>query len=198
MIRYHLKSLFRYFYAAIRGKGPWFEAKYAFFSLWSDLYHPIRCVVYGMRNLYAYFPLIWHDRDWDYSCMLDLWELKFKRMAHQHLVYGNHVGHEEMAQQLRMCAQLCARIRDDEYADAAGEAHDKKWGKMKIVFLPKDDPNQGYVRCRIIRQRVENDKETAQERKEFMAYIKKAEQRRVDDLKLLGDTIATYCLHWWD
>lgn len=195
MVCYHAKSLFRDLYAALCGKGPWFEAKYHFFALWSDLYHPIRCVVYGIRNLYAYFPLIWHDRDWDYSCMLDLWELKFQRMAHQHLVYGNHVGHVEMARQLRMCAQLCARIRDDNYAEADAEAHDKKWGESHHVFLPT---GHGTSEWRTARLNVRNDRDKENERKEFMAYINKAEQQRANDLKLLGDTIATYCLHWWD
>src|SRR5271157_3283300 len=198
MLRYHAKSLFRDLIAALRRDGPWFEVRYHALSLWSDLIHPARCVVYGVRNLYAYFPLIWHDRDWDYSSMLDLWELKFNRMAHNHLVYGHHVGNEETARQLRVCAQLCARIRDDNYADVDQERHDKKWGKMKMVSLPKDDPKQGYVRTRFIRQRAETDKERKQETKEFLAYVKKAEKQRMADLKYLGDTIAKFTLHWWD
>jgi hypothetical protein len=198
MVRYHVKSLFRDLYAALRRQGPWFEVRYHALSLWSDLIHPIRCVLYGLRNLYAYAPLIWHDRDWDHSYMLSLWELKFQRMARHHLLYGNHVGNEEMAQQLRVCAQLCARIRDDEYADTAQAVHDKKWGRMKMVSLPKDDPKQGYTRTRFIRQRVETDKEREQERKEFMAYVKKAERQQAADLRYLGNIIAKYCLHWWD
>jgi hypothetical protein len=198
MFRYHAKSLFRDLNAAIRGKGPWFEVKYHVHSIWSDLVHPFRVVRYGLENLYAYVPLIWHDRDWDYSFMLSLWELKFRRMAHQHLVYGHHVDHEKMARQLRVCAELCARIRDDKYADAAGEKHDKKWGEMKMVTLPKRNPNACSVGTRFIREFAETDKEREQERKEFMRYIRHAEQQRANDLKLLGDTIAKNCLNWWD
>jgi hypothetical protein len=198
MVRYHAKSLFRDFLLALRRKGPWFEVSYHAHSLWSEFVHPARRVVYGVRNLFAYLPIIWHDRDWDYSCMLDLWEFKFKRMAHLFEHYGHHVGDKEQARNLRMCAQLCARIRDDEYADIAQKAHDEKWGKMKMVSLPKRDPNVRSVRTRFIREGVFNDATEKQEREEFSAYFKKAEQQRANDLKYLGEIIATYTLHWWD
>jgi hypothetical protein len=198
MFAYHVKSFFRDLVAAIRGDGPWFEVRYHWASIWSEIFHPFRAFWYGLENLYAYLPIIWLDRDWDYAYMLTLWELKFRRMARNHLLYGNHLRHEEVAQELRVCAQLCARIRDDNYADAGQEAHDKKWGRAEMVILPKDDPKQPYVRTRFIRERVETDAEAAQEREEFLRYVKHAEQQREADLKYLGNLIATRTLCWWD
>ena len=198
MLRYHAKSLFRDFFAALRGKMPWFEVRYHAYSLWSDLINPARQFVYGVRNLCAYLPIIWHDRDWDYSSMLSLWELKFQRMAYLFEHYGHHVGDKEQARNLRVCAKLCERIREDNYADVDQERHDEKWGKMKMVSLPKRNPEARSVRTRFIREGVDNDATEKREREEFMRYYKHAEQQRVNDLKYLGEIIATYTLHWWD
>lgn len=198
MVCHYAKSLFRDFFAALRGKTPWYEVRYSAYRLWSDLIHPARRVVYGVRNIYAYFPLIWRDCDWDNSPMFLMWELKFRRMAHQHLVHGNHTNHVSVARTLRVCAALCKRIREDDYADVDENTHDKKWGKSKMVTLPLDNPDARSVEVRFIRKDVRNDADEKAEREEFRRYIAHADKQRENDLKYLGKLIAGKALHWWD
>lgn len=196
MIRYHVKALFRDLYAAMRGKGPWFEAKYHALSVWDDFIHPARCVLYGLRNLYAYAPLIWHDRDWDYSSMLDLWELKFRRMAHQHLVYGNHVGHEEMARTLRVAASLCQRIREDNYADADHERHAKRWGQLGHYSMETENPRLHRMEFFFPKAYTKDEIKLADET--WHRYMRHAEAQKVRDIKYLTFLVNKHLLRWWD
>lgn len=198
MIRYHVKSLFRGLYAALRRKGSWFEVRYHARAIWSDVIHPIRCLVYGLRNLFAYFPIIWHDRDWDYSSMLTLWEKKFSRMAYLFEHYGHHLDDDKRARQLRVCAALCARIRDDKYHDADQERHDKKWGKSVWVTLPKRDPKARSVETRFIRAGVRCDADAKLESEEFRRWIKKGDAMRQADIVALTSIVNKNLLGWWD
>lgn len=52
------------------------EIKYIFSSISAFF----RNIIYGVKNLIYYFPVIWHDRYWDYEFMLDLLEIKIKQM----------------------------------------------------------------------------------------------------------------------
>lgn len=195
MVRYHAKSLFRDLYVALRRRGSWSEVRYHVLSLWSDLIHPARCVLYGCRNLYAYVPLIWHDRDWDHVYLLVLWEKKFARMASEHEFRGHCVESPQKAAQLREAAALCHRVRMDEYADPPLEAHDKKWGKSHHVFLPTGHGTQVW---RVARLNVRNDRDKENERREFMRIITAGERQKAADVTRLALLIRKHLLKWWD
>lgn len=162
------------------------------FRYFKDLFRNIK---YGYRNLYVYVPVIWRDRDWDYSSMLSLWELKFKRMAHQHLVYGHHIGNERTARKLRVAAALCSRIREDDYCEWDRKQHDEKWGKPEMVFL---DTNHNCSEMRFVRLNVRNDKDSALELEEFRRYMKHAEHQKSADIEYLTNMIRKDLLTWWD
>jgi hypothetical protein len=152
----------------------------------------------GLSNLWAYLPIIWQDRDWDHAYLLDLWEFKFRRMARMHLEHGNAVGSEKIGKQLLLCAELCVRIREDKYDDVDTDAHDKKWGKPKLVFFPKENADSSYREIRFIRSRVKTDADAKQELEESQRYTRHAQQQRINDLKYLSGLISDNLLNWWD
>jgi len=43
---------------------------------------PINQIKDGIQNLWVWFPIIWHDRWWDYSFMHNMLAFKLKRMQH--------------------------------------------------------------------------------------------------------------------
>lgn len=164
--------------------------------MWTELTWPFRWTKYGLQNVWAYFPLIWRDRDWDYCFMLDLWELKFRRMAHLQATYGNGVLAHRYARQLRVAAALCKRISEDKYADFDRERHTAKWGRLKHSTEPTDTP---YLRKMVLAyENVRTPEEDNQATDELRRFVKQAEKQRENDLAYLCNLIDRKMLHWWD
>jgi len=71
----------------------------------------------GVRNLIRWFPVIWHDHDWDWAYLLAVMEFKFRGMQESFEKYGHLEGNEKHAREVRICAVLCNRMRKDEYLE---------------------------------------------------------------------------------
>ncbi len=80
----------------------------------------------GVRNVVRWFPVVWRDRDFDYSYLLEVMEFKFRSMADSFEKYSMHVGSEQDVRQLRVCAELCKRLREDEYLE-------KHWDRSTVA-----------------------------------------------------------------
>lgn len=91
------------------------QLDYIWHKRWDNLTLPFRKVKYGLRNLWDYFPLIWHDRDWDWEYLAILMEFKITRMANSIEKYGHHMRAAEDVKNMRMCAYLLRRIIEDDY-----------------------------------------------------------------------------------
>lgn len=73
--------------------------------------------LYGIRNCVQYFPVVWRDRDWDYSSMMVLWEFKFKRMLDCFGACEYHAIHAGKKHRRRLTAakECCRRLAGDDY-----------------------------------------------------------------------------------
>jgi hypothetical protein len=91
------------------------EFRYRWWRRWIAVVAPFRGVYYGIRDLVVYAPLIWRDRDWDSSFMLEIWEFKLRRMERHFRRYGHHLNSGRAADQMRLCAALCKRIHENNY-----------------------------------------------------------------------------------
>lgn len=187
-LRFNLKRL----YESVRSRE---DVSYAAWKLVHDAVHPARAFWYGCCNLYAYIPIIWYDRNWDQHYMFELWAKKFDRMAYSHLHYGNHVGHEETARQLRVCASLCRRINADEYHDVDQERHDAKWGKTHFRLEPTEHRTKKLFTDR---ENVRTEADEKLEREEFLRWMKKGDKMKQDDLNYLAKLVSNNALGWWD
>jgi len=170
-------------------------------KLWSDVIHPFRCVKYGLENIWVYLPILWHDRDWDYTFMLVMWERKFRRMADLHTNYGHLLRSDLTAQQLRLCAKLCKRIADSEYDDVLRAAHTAKWGKLSHHTEPGMTGEDGTVlthKLLFSRANALTEAEIKQEREESQRIWKHAEKQRAADVAYLTGLIRKHLLTWWD
>jgi hypothetical protein len=88
-------------------------------NIWSvvdDIYR-------GIANVIRWAPVIWYDADFDWDYLANVMEYKLRRMANWFDEWGNHVNAEHDARQMRVCAELLKRLRDDDY-----------WENAKIRF----------------------------------------------------------------
>jgi hypothetical protein len=140
----------------------------------------------GVRNLWAYRRIIWGQREWDYSSLLELMEFKMRRMAvaigdKGHLKHGDRHG-----RQLRVCADLCRRIHQDDYLDnLTGPTEFRSWS------TPTE---HGTYRFHLETYRngvIMTDAE-------IRRYYKMAERNRKNDLDYLCRVMSKHFLEWWD
>jgi formamidopyrimidine-DNA glycosylase len=140
----------------------------------------------GLRNLWDWFPLVWRDRDYDQHYLLEVLEFKFRRMAKVQQK-GLHVGGEREAKHLMVCAELCKRLKEDNYHEnMSGALEYKTWAT----------PVEGSRHRQLHIETYKNGKlvDDEQGRTWWLA----AERNRKNDQAYLGKIIGKRMMYWWD
>jgi hypothetical protein len=81
-----------------------FDGKYLHIKIW-----------YGIKNLIAWFPIIWIDRNWDQYFIWNILQFKLQRQGNNIKRNGNHVNADHDAKYILLCSKLVQKIRDEEY-----------------------------------------------------------------------------------
>jgi len=104
----------------------------------------VRSFFRGIRNIFYYLPVVWRDRDWDHSYILELLRHKLKSVE-AGIVSGRlSMGlSERHRQEIRRTVLLLDRIIADNYHENAAMFHTKRWGHEKIRF--KDEGNHYFL-----------------------------------------------------
>ena len=142
---------------------------------------------------YAYFA--YNNHDWDHAYIYDLLAYKLKRVKKE-LANGCAIHEKEILEALDEAVLICRRISDDNYEEKYFEVHNKKWGDVKIEFVPAKRP--GFTQLKTSRSGVANKKQQKQERKEANAIYKQAEKDIQKDFDRLGFILKNYSRRWWD
>lgn len=79
------------------------------FRQWFD-----RWFVNFPQRVWRYRYWLAHDIDWDWASLAEIMELKLNAMA-KVFDNGHHVSHERDASECRVAAELCRRLRQDDY-----------------------------------------------------------------------------------
>lgn len=97
-------------------------------TIWPNLQSCWWDVVYGVRNLWRWLPVIWFDADFDWDHTAQILEIKLRRLA-DHMANGHHLRGARDAKQARTCAELLKRLQADDYFGNAGY-DPKTWGSL--------------------------------------------------------------------
>ena len=106
----------------------WFYSPRCFFQ---NLDHMRWDLVHGVRNLWRWLPIVWFDRDWDWSYLGRMMEQKLRWSAELEEKYGHHVGSERDARRMRVCAEILHRLQEDDYTEKAFV----RFGKTQAAVL---------------------------------------------------------------
>lgn len=90
-----------------------------------NLTHAYYEIIYGIKNLFIYFTIIWIQRDWDWEYLARIMEFKFRRMAANFEKYGS----AREAKNLLICATLLKRMIED-YPSKSNKEDQKYLGKL--------------------------------------------------------------------
>lgn len=74
-----------------------------------------KTIQYGIQNLIKWFPIIWQDRDWDYTYIYNLLQFKLEKQSKHCIKYALHTTSESDAQIMATCARLIEKIKEEFY-----------------------------------------------------------------------------------
>ena len=94
----------------------WNKIKYFFINLF---------VSFG--NLYRYFSVVWNDRQYDYSYILNLLELKLRLTAAAERKHGQFESSARTAEKIEMCVRLIKKLNDDYYG--------MEWSNYRVAYF---------------------------------------------------------------
>jgi len=165
----------------------------------SDIFHDIKA---GVENIIYWLPVIWKDRWYDWVFLTMILEHKLQQMGKETKVRGCQERSPEKAAQMLVCADLCKRIRDDEYRQYELAQHEKHWGDLNCPicggFLCDCFPTEGGYHWVALYENVKTKKDDELAGKEMSAIRVLQEKDIEDDIELLFYIIRTKLREWWD
>lgn len=122
-------------------KQKYYYPTYRFFRFFRSIWWFFRYDIHqGIGNLVRWFPIIWHDRDWDQNYLLRIMEKKFRRMSELQENHGNSLHAPRYARQLKIAAHLCHRmIEDDYYENAKFYGYPSRAWAKEVSAVEKQD-----------------------------------------------------------
>ena len=106
----------------------------------------MRQFIQGVRNLIKWFPIVWRDRDWDYSFTYDMLKFKMEQQANhisENSIFQNRQTHLDHA---RTMAKLIKYNLEDYYGMEYFDYHEADWEFNDI----EDSPGYSSLDIRVI------------------------------------------------
>jgi hypothetical protein len=73
--------------------------------------------IYGVKNLYKWFWVIWKDREWDNHYIFEILKFKLEKQAN-YMSEGNwHESSKRDAEVMMTCVRLINKLQNEEYYD---------------------------------------------------------------------------------
>ena len=163
---------------------------------WNDIKYFFRDVKHGIQNVITWLPIIWKDRWWDHWFFFVVLHKKLDLMEKNFRSYGHHTNADKDADKMKICVLLVKRIIDDNYHEMASKQHRENWGEPNFNWIDTEHPD--LVELKITYDSVKNDKDKAQERREFKTAIEQEHFLREQDIEMLFKLIKKHIQTWWD
>ena len=152
----------------------------------------MRSIWQGIKNIIAWFPIIWRDRDWDSWYIYEILNFKLKRMEQNIRKYGHAVESESIADQIKEVIVGLDRLVEDDYCADLHSAIREKWGEMEFV----DSEKEGYSTLKATKVKTKEDEESYSTA--IRECVKLEEKAIQEDLALVFDTMRDNIRSWWD
>ena len=93
---------------------------------------PIRNFQVGLKNLFAWFPIVWKDRDWDKHYIMEMLIFKLKRNR-QYMIDHGHLVNDKQIASMTECIDLLEMVHNEweNYEEPAAKKHAEKWGTQR-------------------------------------------------------------------
>ena len=115
-------------------------------NIFTDITWRLHSFKQNIHNLIKWFPLVWRDRDWDFSFTYDAIQFKLEQQA-KHLAKQNtFVNTPRYVSRANTMVELVKRCRNDYYATEYFDYFDMSW---EFIDVP-DQPNMSSLDTHVL------------------------------------------------
>lgn len=140
-------------------------------------------LIYGIRNLFVWFKIVWKDRDWDDYFIYYLLRFKLNKMQKAFDKYSLHVSKERKVKQIKTVVALLDRLIENDYACVEYEKfNDVRYGGTKENRIFNWTENQPFTDEQTRLLDIASDKEY---------YMRR------QDREMLFDILKKHIEEWW-
>lgn len=93
--------------------------------------HRIRSVMDGLKNLWKWRKVIYHDRNWDYWHIYQILKTKLEFQAEHLEKYGMHADKDKDVSKIREVIKLIDIVQNEKILDEA--LHEDKWSEESFM-----------------------------------------------------------------
>lgn len=145
-------------------------------DLWYEkVVYPLNNVRRGILNLIKWVPVLWIDRDWDYSYLFNIMIFKMNNLEKVIREGNRHLNTPRDMKSLRVCIELLKRIKEDNYYP---EELDEIYKGVDLTDLSKSLPKEKEIKQRL--------------------YWKKTQRAYKEDADMFFRYFRRNFNRWWD
>ena len=103
----------------------------------NQIRNKLRNVCIGIRNIFRWLPVLWHDRDWDHSYLYIVLRKKLETMLQYHKTdkSARFEGQEYIIRDLSICVNILKRLEDDYWFENQEQLY--AWLRTKKRPIPE-------------------------------------------------------------
>ena len=158
-------------------------------TILETIYHKPRRVYESIKRVVAWLPIIWKDRDWDYSWLLHIIRYKLQRMEDSMRKHSHHSSAERSANEIRTTKLTLDRLINDDYYRNASKTIKRELGNY-TPFWGEDCLDTKY-------ERPLSSKQKKYYGTELRKAMRKCEYMRKQDTEFLFKYLQKHYEGWW-
>lgn len=178
-----------------------FTTSWIYINLDKYIFIPLDQFTTGIQNLIKWFPIIWKDRNWDHSYILEILQHKLI-LQREYLVSNNRHTMVDMDNKyITICLNLIERMKEDYYELEHYDYIDEDiwWTKDYSLEskINKENLDEYFAKYPLIVRRILNRKPGLNKKRMLLASkVADMNQQRCKRLlfKILNEKIEG----WWD
>ena len=203
-----LKHIHKTEYEKRTGKRAW---SYDFYNIWVaaqetlfySWWNHVNVFLEFLERVWLWLPILWRDRNWDHSFILDVLEHKIKLTRLCIGKYDRHTTVKEDCHNMRVAEILIRRIREDNYDEPFMVEHEAKWGKLDWNRWHKEEHDNilfdnKFSKAGLTRPGIKSQKDWDEENKEHLRIIKHSKYQKSQDYDYLFKHLKKHLERWWD
>lgn len=139
----------------------------------------------SIKNIFKWFPIIWDDRDYDYSYLLILLQKKLEFMKKTFESESKYIDNNNIILEIESVIEKLDRIIEDNYCESDWDELHNNLGKNSPIF------NEDGSYYKIV---FNGDAEYSNKVREL---CDKEQNLRNKDIEYVFNTIKEKILGWW-
>jgi hypothetical protein len=151
----------------------------------------------GIKNLIAWVPVIWGDRDWDWAYLFEIISFKSRKMARSFRESGLSTSADDIANELEELADAIDRYIADDYLDETlrSISFEEHFGDISMGFEPIENGLYQYTGPEFSKVNSPGRQEAAERVYRIARYI--SEIKRQEDKERIISLLKGF-EQWWD